>query len=186
MRVGDSEPRVAERLARLLAAGGVAIMPCDTIYGIVGAVPESEARIRGLKGRAEKSFLQLIGGAGWLARFGALTLPEALAGYWPGPLTIIFPVAGGSVALRVPSDPLLRDLLERLDRPLYSTSVNRSGQPALWRVAEILEQFEAAVDLVVDAGDLPGRQASTIVDVGRHPFQVLRQGSLELPEEALR
>jgi len=169
-----------------LAAGGVAIMPCDTIYGIVGPAPASQSRLRELKGRGEKSFLQLIAGVSWLERFGRLVLPESLAAYWPGPLTLIFPVAQGSVALRIPADPRLRDLLERLDRPLYSTSVNRSGQPALWRIADILQQFEPAVDLVVDAGDLPGRLPSTIVDVSQRPFRVLRQGAQVIPPEALR
>jgi L-threonylcarbamoyladenylate synthase len=185
MKLDASDPRLSERLAELFAAGGVAIMPCDTIYGIVGPAPASEARIRELKGRGEKSFLQLIAGADWLERFGRLTLPPTLAAYWPGPLTLIFPAGEGSVALRVPADSRLRLLLERLGRPLYSTSVNRSGQPALWRSAEILEQFETAVDLVVDAGDLPGRLPSTIVDISRRPFRVLRQGALELPPEAL-
>ena len=185
MKIGTAEPRLAERLAELLAAGGVAIMPCDTIYGIVGPAPASQDRLRELKGRGEKSFLQLIAGAHWLERFGELALPETLAGYWPGPLTLIFPAGQGSVALRVPADPRLRLLLERLDSPLYSTSVNRTGQPALWRIADILEQFEAVVDLVVDAGDLPGRLPSTIVDVSRRPFRVLRQGALSIPPEAL-
>ena len=185
MRIGAAEPVLADRLAEVLAGGGVAIMPCDTIYGIVGPAPGSEARLRELKGRGEKSFLQLIAGPEWLARFGSLRLPESLSAYWPGPLTLIFPVGQGSVALRVPADPRLRSLLERLDRPLYSTSVNRSGQPALWRVADILGEFEAAVDLVVDAGDLPGRLPSTIVDVSRRPFRILRQGALSIPPEAL-
>ncbi len=161
-------------------------MPCDTIYGIVGPAPASEARIRELKGRGEKSFLQLIAGArlaGALRR--ARPCRKRWPRYWPGPLTLIFPAGEGSVALRVPADPRLRRLLERLDRPLYSTSVNRSGQPALWRIADILEQFEAAVDLVVDAGDLPGRLPSTIVDVSQRPFRVLRQGALSIPPEAL-
>ncbi len=186
MRIGAAEPGLASRLTELLSAGGVAIMPCDTIYGIVGPAPGSEARLRELKGRGEKSFLQLIAGPQWLARFGELDVPETLAAFWPGPLTLIFAAGPGSVALRVPADPQLRSLLERLDRPLYSTSVNRSGQPALWRIDDILEQFETGVDLVVDAGDLPGRLPSTIVDVSRRPFRILRQGALELPPEALR
>jgi len=185
MKVDASDPDAAGRLGRLLAAGGVVIMPCDTIYGIVGPAPASGERIRELKGRGEKSFLQLIPDAGWLARFGDLVLPKSLAAYWPGPLTIIFAAGEGSVALRVPDDPVLRSLLEPLDCPLYSTSVNRSGQPALWRIADILEQFEGAVDLVVDAGDLPERLPSTIVDASRRPFRVLRRGALELPDAAL-
>jgi L-threonylcarbamoyladenylate synthase len=185
VKIGAGDPELAGRLAGLLAAGGVAIMPCDTIYGIVGLAPDSEARLRELKGRGEKSFLQLIAGPDWLPRYGGLVLPEALASYWPGPLTLIFPVGQGSVALRVPADPRLRALLQRLERPLYSTSVNNSGQPSLWRIADILEQFEAAVDVVVDAGDLPGRLPSTIVDVSRRPYRILRQGALTLPPEAL-
>ena len=39
--------------AALLAGAGVAIIPCDTIYGIVGIDPEAESRIRALKGRDE-------------------------------------------------------------------------------------------------------------------------------------
>ena len=185
MRVAASDPGLSGRLAELFAAGGVAIMPCDTIYGIVGPAPESEHRLRELKGREEKSFLQLIGSAGWLARFGGLALPPSLAPYWPGPLTLIFPAGEGTVALRVPADPGLRLLLERLARPLFSTSVNLAGRPPLWRITDILDQFEAGVDLVVDAGDLPGRLASTIVDVTRRPFRVLRRGALELPAEVL-
>jgi L-threonylcarbamoyladenylate synthase len=186
MRIAVCEPGLPGRLAELFAAGGVAIMPCDTIYGIVGPAPQSERRLRGLKGRGEKSFLQLIGSADWLPRFGDLRLPPSLASYWPGPLTIIFPAGQGTVALRVPADPSLRQLLERLGRPLFSTSVNLSGQPPLWRIGDILGQFEKSVDLVVDAGDLPGRLASTIVDVTRRPFRLLRRGALDLPEEALQ
>jgi len=186
MHIGVNEPRLPELLADCLSAGGVVIMPCDTIYGIVGPAPDSEARLRELKGRGEKSFLQLIAGEDWLGRFGDLRLPQSLAPYWPGPLTVIFPVAGGSVALRVPADPLLRAVLGRVDRPLFSTSVNRSGRPALWRVDDILGEFEPQVDLVVVAGALPGRPPSTIVDVSRQPFRVLRPGALRLPPEALQ
>jgi L-threonylcarbamoyladenylate synthase len=185
VKIGDADPGLADRLAGLLAAGGVAILPCDTIYGLVGLAPDSEARLRELKGRGEKSFLQLIAGPDWVSRYGQLRLPETLAPFWPGPLTLIFPMEQGSVALRVPADLRLRALLERLDRPLYSTSVNRSGQPSLWRIADIVEEFEAAVDLVVDAGDLPGRLPSTIVDVSRRPFRILRQGALAIPPDAL-
>jgi len=185
MRLDAADTATAAALTACLAGGGVAIMPCDTIYGIVGAAPESEARIRELKGRGEKSFLQLIPSAAWLPRFTAQALPPQLAAYWPGPLTVIFPSGPSTVALRVPADPLLRGLLERLERPLYSTSVNAGGQPPLWRIQDILQDFEQRVDLVVDAGDLPGRLPSTIVDVTARPFRILRRGALELPPELL-
>jgi L-threonylcarbamoyladenylate synthase len=187
MRVAVTDPALPSRALEVLAGKGVVIMPCDTIYGIVGLAPASEARIRALKGREQKSFLQLIASADWLARFSDLQLPTGLAALWPGPLTLIVPArsAPGTVALRVPDDPLLRKLLQELDQPLYSTSVNRSGEPPLWRIPDIAEAFEELVDLLVDAGDLEGRLASTILDVTARPFRILRQGALEVPPELL-
>ena len=87
------------------------------------------------------------------------------------------------MALRVPRDPLLAGLLRRLGRPLASTSVNRAGQAPLWRIREIVAEFEREVDLVVDAGDLEGRIPSTIVDLSVRPWRLLRPGAVRLPEE---
>jgi L-threonylcarbamoyladenylate synthase len=187
MRVAVTDPTLPSRALEVLAGGGVVIMPCDTIYGIVGVAPASEVRIRLLKGREQKSFLQLIASADWLSRFTDLRLPKALEALWPGPLTLIVPArsAAGTLALRVPDDPLLRELLQELQQPLYSTSVNRTGEPPLWRIPDIAEAFEELVDLVVDAGDLQGRLPSTILDVTARPFRILRQGALEVPQELL-
>jgi L-threonylcarbamoyladenylate synthase len=188
MRVAVTDPALPSRLLEVLAGGGVVIMPCDTIYGIVGVAPASEERIRALKGREQKSFLQLIASADWLSRFSDLELPQGLSTFWPGPLTLIVPARGssGTVALRVPDDPLLRELLQELDRPLYSTSVNRSGEPALWRIEDIAAAFESSLDLLVDAGDLEGRLPSTILDLTSSPIRILRQGALQVPQELLK
>ena len=188
MRVAVTDPALPSRLLEALAGGGIVIMPCDTIYGIVGVAPASGERIRALKGREQKAFLQLIASAEWLSRFSDLCIPPGLSALWPGPLTLIVPARGSSetVALRVPDAPLLRELLQELDRPLYSTSVNRSGEPALWRIEDIAAAFESSIDLLVDAGDLEGRLPSTILDVTASPFRILRQGALDIPPELLR
>lgn len=188
MKIAVTDPALPMRLAEVLTGGGVVIMPCDTIYGIVGLAPDSEERLRAIKGREAKRFLQLIASQEWVSRFSDMKLPEALAALWPGPLTLILPARRepATVALRVPDDPLLRGLLQELDRPLFSTSVNRSGEPPLWRFADIAEGFEQSVDLLVDAGDLEGRLASTILDVTSRPFRVLRPGALQVPPELLK
>jgi L-threonylcarbamoyladenylate synthase len=188
MRIAVTDPALPSRLLEVLAGGGVVIMPCDTIYGIVGIAPASEPRIRALKSREQKSFLQLIASADWLSRFSDIELAQGLSALWPGPLTLIVPARGSSrtVALRVPDDPLLRELLQELDRPLYSTSVNRSGEPALWRIEDIAAAFESSIDLLVDAGDLEGRLPSTILDLTSSPFRILRQGALQVPQELLK
>jgi L-threonylcarbamoyladenylate synthase len=89
------------------------------------------------------------------------------------------------MALRVPASPWLRELIDGLRQPLVSTSVNREGKPARWRVADIVAEFGSDVDLVLDGGDLPDAEPSTIVDAASRPFKLLRQGALRVPPEDL-
>ncbi len=168
--------------------GGLAILPGDTIYGIVGAAPAAEARIRRIKSRAEdRPLLVLVPDPGWLWRCGvAGELPERLLRYWPGALTIVLPRAGGgTVGVRVPDDPFLRQLARCVGAPLYSTSVNRSGLPPLSRVRQIVAAFGNAVDLIVDGGELAPPVASTVVDATRRPCRLLRPGAVELPPQVV-
>jgi L-threonylcarbamoyladenylate synthase len=183
MLVGSRDPAVVAILSHVLGRGGIAVAPCDTIYGLLGIAPEAEERLREIKGREEgRAFLQLIASPDWLARFTDMRLPDGLEKLWPGALTLIFPArSGGSVALRLPDDGLLLAVMKRLERPLYSTSVNVSGESELWQSKRIIVRFAGRVDLFVDAGDLPGRQPSTILDVTGRPFRLLRQGALRLP-----
>src|SRR5208337_3280331 len=99
--------------------------------------------------------------------------------YWPGPLTLVFPAhEGGTVALRVPDFRFLKELLEAVGSPLYSTSVNRAGASPLHTVEEMRREFEGVVDLIYDSGDLPPGPPSTLVDVTSRPCKVLRPGAL--------
>jgi L-threonylcarbamoyladenylate synthase len=185
-RLDDAETTAT--LRRVLAGGGVAIVPCDTIYGIVGIAPATEERIGRIKGRSGgKPLLRLIGGESWIGRYAEASMPAPLRRYWPGPLTVVFPArGGGTVALRVPEDAWLRRLLHALDEPLASTSVNLEGEPPLADIARIVERFESKVDLVVDGGDRPDAIASTLLDVTAVPWRVLRQGAVRIPEGILR
>lgn len=163
-------------------------MPCDTIYGLVGIAPDTEETIRSIKGRGEsKPFLQLVGDASWVQRYSTMPVPAALRQLWPGPLTLIFPsIGGGTAAFRVPNDGLLVSVLSRVGSPVFSTSVNRSGESPRGRISEIVGRFEHEVSLVVDAGDLENRLPSTIVDLTTKPYTVVRQGCLHIPPELLR
>jgi L-threonylcarbamoyladenylate synthase len=110
-----------------------------------------------------------------------MEVPARLAAFWPGPLTIVLPArAGGTVAVRVPDHGFLRDVMALAGTPLLSTSVNRAGLLPLRSVTEMRREFEADVDLIVDAGDQPPGPASTLVDVTARPWTVLRQGAVLL------
>jgi L-threonylcarbamoyladenylate synthase len=187
MLLDKRAPGSARLAAEFLAAGKPAIIPCDTMYGIVGRVPESDPGIRALKGRGEdKPFIVLAADRASACLVADFDPSLPLLSLWPGPLTAVLPArGGGTVALRLPAEPWLRELLGRAGFPLYSTSANRSGNPALSSIASIIAEFRSDVGLIVDAGDMPASRASTIVDATVRPFRVLRQGELVVPGELL-
>jgi L-threonylcarbamoyladenylate synthase len=187
MVLAAADPRAFPTLVQILAGGGVAIAPGDTMYGLIGIAPRSEARLRRVKGRdGEKPFLQLIGNAAWIERISDVPVPPRLARFWPGPLTIVFPVrAGGTAAFRVPDNRFLHDLLDALSQPLYSTSVNRAGMPPLRTIEEMRRVLEGEVDAIYDAGDQVPGPPSTLVDITRRPFEILREGAVLLQKEDL-
>lgn len=187
MIIKSNHPECLKQSIQVIKAGGIAILPCDTIYGLVGLAPYADSRLRQIKGRSEdKPFLILIKDISWLKEFSPLSLPAALKPFWPGPLTIIFPgYQGEKIGLRIPSDPFLQNLLTALNHPIYSTSVNLAGEPPLNEIAKIIQGFAAKVDLIVDTGDLGGRQASTIIDISEKPYRLIRQGAVEIPPALL-
>jgi L-threonylcarbamoyladenylate synthase len=181
------EPRALKALSDILRSGGIAILPCDTIYGFVGKAPDTDARIREAKGRGEtKPFLRLAPSVEEAATYSAEPLDPTLAALWPGKVSIILKDGSGqTTAVRVPDDPFLIEAIRLSGCHVFSTSVNVSGQAPLWKIAEIEATFGAAVDLIIDGGDLPGGQASTILDATKRPYTVVRQGALVIPPELL-
>lgn len=184
MVIQINEPQAAPACIDALKLGEIVIVPCDTIYGILGAVPEGDQRIRMVKGRGEtKPFLQLIL-TEWITGLAADPVPEELLAMWPGPLTLVVRHReGGTAAYRSPEDRFLRKLLTGVGRPLYSTSVNRSGSNPINDPDRIISEFLHDVSVIVDGGTLEERLPSTILDITVKPWKVLRQGACSVPTE---
>ncbi len=171
-----------EKILNLLKAKKCVILPCDTIYGIIGVYPNTEEQIRAIKGRQRnKPFIVLVSSADEASALCGYQIDPVLTRYWPGPLTLILRVHGdGTLGLRVPMDPFLLDLLKTLREPVFSTSVNRSGDKPLNTVSTIVKEFADDVSLIVDGGDLHEAQPSTIVDATKKPYSIVRQGNLKV------
>ena len=103
----------------ILESGGVIIVPCDTIYGILGKAPESDKRIREIKGRGEyKPFLQLVSSIIRFNELSVIPFPKELEEYWSGPLTVVTTVkSGGTIAFRLPDDIYLQDIVSHMETP---------------------------------------------------------------------
>jgi L-threonylcarbamoyladenylate synthase len=186
------------RAVRVLRDGGVVAFPTETVYGL-GALafnPVAVARIFEIKRRPHFDPLIVhVLDRRMLARV-ALALPELAQElarrFWPGPLTLVLRkhesvpelVTAGlpSVAVRVPSHPVARALLEGLGEPIAAPSANPFGALSPTRAEHVARGLGASVDLILDGGRTEHGLESTIVAVEPEP-SLLRPGAI--PAEAI-
>ena len=175
-----------KKCADSLKNAQVVIIPTDTVYGfsaIVDDESKTKEKIQKIKGRGdEKPFIQLISSPEDIKKYTDDEIPSKLLDYWPGPLTIIVndKRINSTTAFRCPADEWLRKIIKECNAPIYSTSVNRSGNPILETENEILAEFNDEVDLFVLDGDKINALPSTIVSVCDGNFKIIRQGCLKI------
>jgi protein-tyrosine phosphatase len=194
---------VLRRAAGVLADGGLVIFPTETVYGIAARADNDDAvrRLREAKRRSEdQPFTIHVGMRDDVDRY----VPE-ISGLgrrmvrrgWPGPLTVLFPVADvadapiaeqigldaarslyrdGLVGLRCPDDARARDLLNAAGGPVVAASANLAGRPAPRNMAEALTDLEGEADLALDGGSTRLSVPSTIVRLDGFGFEVVRAG----------
>ncbi len=179
------------QLIDLLLGGRVGVLPTDTIYGLVAAASNQEAvgRLYSLKHREQKPGTLVAASVEQLVALGLdeKTLAD-VEHLWPNPISIIVPckaelgylnLGKGDLAVRIPSQPELRRLLERTG-PLLTSSANHPGEPPANDVAEAQAYFGEQVDFYVDGGDLSGRPPSTVARLTDGRLEVLRQGAITI------
>ena len=189
----------AEKLqscAALLRKGGTVVFPTETVYGLGanGLSPEAIEKIYIAKGRPSDNPLILhvygIEDIHPLVReihpWGEL-LMEA---FWPGPLTLILKkselvpleATGGldTVAVRMPSHPVARELIKLTGLPIVAPSANLSGKPSPTQGAHVLKDLYGRVDGILLAGNSQVGIESTVVDLTVDPPMILRPGGVTL------
>ena len=176
----------------VLSRGGIAVVPTDTVYGLVGRAGDEEVleRIRAVKRRPDDMAMAvLVGGIAMAEELAEITpaVRGLLVRHWPGGLTAVLtaksvareghvplPVREGRIGLRCPDRAELRELIDRVG-PLVGTSANLHGRETPETLAGVRAQLGGLGDAHVDGGRLTS-VASTVVDLsGRVPV-VIRQG----------
>ena len=188
--------------ARALADGGLVAFPTETVYGLGAdaANPAAIARLYQAKGRP--AFNPLIAHVGDLdaarriARFDAAALALAEA-FWPGPLTLVLPKAKDcavadlatagldTVAVRIPSHPVAREILRAFGGPVVAPSANLSGHVSPTTAAHVQGDLDGRIDLIVDGGAVTVGVESTIVGCFDEPM-LLRPGGLPREDDRTR
>jgi L-threonylcarbamoyladenylate synthase len=192
-----TEGQVAE-FEDVIAGGGIAVFPTDTVYGL-GTHPDSVEgvhRLYWIKGRspdrpAAVLFFDLERAVAELPEIGAKT-QEALRRLLPGPVTVLlpnpatrFPLACGAepgrLGLRVPKLDEKLSRLANVKVPILQSSANPTGETDPNSLEEVDDRIRRGADIVLDAGVLPGTP-STVIDLSTYEeggsFEVLREGAL--------
>ncbi len=180
--------------AACLRSGGLAAIPTETVYGLAGNALDADAsrKIYAAKGRPQDNplIVHISDFYQWAPLVqeipaSALTLAKA---YWPGPMTIILKksalipdaTSGGldTVAVRMPSDPIAREVITRSGVPLAAPSANTSGRPSPTRAEHVYEDLNGKIDYIVDGGPCAVGVESTVVTLVDGAPRILRPGGI--------
>lgn len=183
---------MTEKAARILGAGGIVVIPTDTIYGIVGSAFKRKTveKIYALRRRnLKKPMIILLVSPRDLARFGIrpdARIKTLLGRWWPGKVSVILPVLSKkffylhrgtrTLAFRVPKPKWLRALLQKTG-PLVAPSANPEGEPPARTIREAKKYFGDRVALYVGGGKSVSRP-STVVALRNGKIAVLRRGAV--------
>ncbi|MBQ8218009.1 MAG: threonylcarbamoyl-AMP synthase [Oscillospiraceae bacterium] len=180
--------------ADIIKSGGLVAVPTETVYGLAGNGLDEKAveRIYEVKGRpAIKPLSLMVPDKSAIGKY-CEDVPDAAFAladkFWPGPLTIVLKSkdivpdivrAGGStVGLRCPDHPKTLELLKLTGLPLAAPSANPSDMPSPKTAGEVMAYFDGSIEAVIDGGECGIGLESTLLDMSRTPYRILRQAAL--------
>lgn len=184
--------------AQILKDGGLVGIPTETVYGLAANALNGKAvaKIFAAKGRPMDNPLIVH-----ISEFNQLyklvkEVPEAakkLADkFWPGPMTIILPkadiipdeVSAGldTVAVRFPSHPAARALIDAAGLPLAAPSANLSGHPSPTTAEHVMNDLNGKIEAVLDGGPCGVGVESTVITLATNPPRLLRPGGITLEQ----
>jgi len=181
--------------AQILRDRGLVAFPTETVYGLGADATDGEAVARIYAAKGRPSFNPLIAHVPDLAaaeREGIFNdEARALAqAFWPGPLTLVGPVAPkgsvcalaraglDSIGLRAPAHPVALALLRAFGKPVAAPSANRSGKVSPTRADHVAGDLEGRVEAILDGGATQVGVESTIVACLDGEPRILRPGGV--------
>ncbi|WP_182867219.1 L-threonylcarbamoyladenylate synthase [Stieleria mannarensis] len=188
--------------AKLLADGQLVGVPTETVYGLAADAtnPAAVRKIFQAKGRpANNPLIMHVESALAARRWVRVDDPEWLADqwqraatFWPGPLTVVVPRSGDvvdevtagapTVAVRVPSHPVMRSLLAACDFPIAAPSANPSNYVSPTSAEHVRQGLGDKVAMILDGGECQCGLESTIIRLQSDGVELLRPGSISVEQ----
>ena len=179
--------------------GEIIGIPTETVYGLAADARNGEAisKIFSAKGRpGDNPLIIHIHDIKQLEDFTAVIdkrVIKLMEAFWPGPISFILPLKGDylssnavaeldSVAVRMPSHPVGRRILQYADMPLAAPSANISGKPSPTNARHVIDDLENKLYGVVDSESATYGIESTVLDCTQYPYRIARPGAITKEE----
>ncbi len=186
------------KAALLIKKGEIVAFPTETVYGLGANAFDEKAvkKIFAAKGRPAdnplivhiSSIKQLNG----LVDFVPKEVQILADAFWPGPLTMVMKksqkvpaiVTAGldSVAIRLPSNKIALNLIKKSAVPIAAPSANSSGRPSPTEAIHVKNDLNGKIKLIIDGGKCQIGLESTVLDITKKPFTILRPGKVTKEE----
>lgn len=187
-----------DEAAQCIANGGTVVFPTETVYGL-GADALNDEAVRSIfaaKGRpADNPLIVHIANREDVYKLTSKVSEDAemlMDRFFPGPLTLIMakaPCVGGvvtagldTVAIRMPSNPIAHELIEKSGCFIAAPSANLSGSPSPTVARHVIDDMDGRVDYIIDGGTSQVGLESTVVDVSGDIPEILRPGKITYEE----
>jgi L-threonylcarbamoyladenylate synthase len=183
-----------EAAIRYMSSGSPIVVPTETIFGLTcdATNPAAIEAVYAIKGRPlAKSSAIFLPSVAAITRYAFIEHDTALMiirEFLPGPLTVILNCPRkewpgvvsdeGKIGIRVSPDPFIRELAERLGKPLLATSANKSGASDCGTLDELTMQLGEAVPLILYRQKTAGLIPSTVLDLTEEQPKLVREGAI--------
>jgi L-threonylcarbamoyladenylate synthase len=192
--IAEKDADIAE-IINFLQKGKLVVFPCETVYGIAVDAHSPEAVLKLAKYKQRplgKPYAVMVANQKIAERYVELntTAKQLYKNFLPGPITVVskgkhvvangIESEAGTLGVRIPDYPFMIKLLTQFDGAIVATSANKSYEKRPYKVADL---DISKSDLVIDAGELPHNEPSTVVDTTLDDMVVLRQGDIKLKDK---
>jgi L-threonylcarbamoyladenylate synthase len=202
MKVIKCDENSVKNAVKILQSGGLVIYPTETLYG-AAVDPTNEIAVKKLTEYKNRPFGKPYSIAVTNQKMAEeyVELNDSAKNLYkeflPGPLTVIskgkHKVApgveseDGTLGIRIPDYKLVTDIVKKFGKPITSTSANASYKKRPYTISDILDNIsdkqKDLIDLIIDAGELPHNEPSTVIDTTLDDPVTLRQGEIKLTDK---
>ena len=189
----NPSPEITHKIAMAIENGKIAVIPFDTSYGIAANYKNTLAadKIYEIKERPKsKEFPVVMRDLEMIEKHCQIdeNIKSILEKYLPGMITFILKLktpddAGrDTIAVRIPDNPITKQISQILDFPYTATSANPANYPPAYTTEEVYQYFgkhKPQPDIFLNAGALEKISSSTIVDLTTKTPKIIRQGPVE-------